>query len=315
MKSSHSSENLMIDETIIQLKNISKKFKETEALIDISFEVKKNEMFGLVGPDGAGKTTLIKILCGVEEKDSGELLIFGLDADKNRSKINRRIGYLSQRYSLYGDLTIDENIEFFARIHGVKNFHSRRDELLEFTRLVQFRKRLVDKLSGGMKQKTALACALIHKPEILFLDEPTNGIDPVSRRDFWSILAELQKQGITILISTPYLEETERCGRIAILNRGNLIGLDNPQSLKKNITENVFEIVCAPLRSAYQLIQNNFEGIEVQMFGDNINVITNESVELFTDFLIKNGIQIFEVKQKFPSIENVFIHLLKREER
>ncbi|MFN4111833.1 MAG: ABC transporter ATP-binding protein, partial [Ignavibacteria bacterium] len=155
----------MNNQTIIQLKNLSKKFKLAEALIDVSFDVEKGEMFGLVGPDGAGKSTLIKILCGVEEKDSGKILIFSLDADKERAEINKKIGYLSQRYSLYGDLTIDENIEFFARIHGVKNFKSSRDELLEFTRLTQFRNRLVDKLSGGMKQKTALVCALIHKPD------------------------------------------------------------------------------------------------------------------------------------------------------
>lgn len=303
----------MAETSIIQLKNLSKKFNQVEALIDISFEVQKGEMFGLVGPDGAGKTTLIKILCGVEEKDSGEILIFGLDTDKKRAEINRRIGYLSQRYSLYGDLTIDENIEFFARIHGVNNFQARRDELLEFTRLTQFRKRLVDKLSGGMKQKTALACALIHEPEILFLDEPTNGVDPVSRRDFWSILAELQKQGITILISTPYLDETERCGRIAILNKGRLIGLDQPQKLKKIITENVFEIVCSPVQEAYHLIQKNFPTIEVQMFGDNINIISSEAIDMFTKFLEENEIQIFEVKQKIPSIENVFIHLLRKE--
>lgn len=303
----------MNDEVIIQLKNLSKKFKSAEALIDISFDVKKGEMFGLVGPDGAGKSTLIKILCGVEEKDSGKILIFGLDADKERAEINKKIGYLSQRYSLYGDLTIDENIEFFARIHGVKNFKSKRDELLEFTRLTQFRSRLVDKLSGGMKQKTALVCALIHQPDILFLDEPTNGVDPISRRDFWSILAELKKQGITILISTPYLEETERCEKIAILHKGKLIGIDQPQNLKKIITENVFEIVCSPVRRAYQLIQRNFEKIEVQMFGDNINIICNEPIEVFTNFLKENEIKIFEVKQKIPSVENVFIHLLRKE--
>ncbi len=303
----------MNDELIIQLKNLSKKFKSAEALIDISFDVKKGEMFGLVGPDGAGKSTLIKILCGVEEKDSGKILIFGLDADKERAEINKKIGYLSQRYSLYGDLTIDENIEFFARIHGVKNFKSKRDELLEFTHLTQFRSRLVDKLSGGMKQKTALVCALIHQPDILFLDEPTNGVDPISRRDFWSILAELKKQGITILISTPYLEETERCEKIAILHKGKLIGIDQPQNLKKIITENVFEIVCSPVRRAYQLIQRNFEKIEVQMFGDNINIICNEPIEVFTNFLKENEIKIFEVKQKIPSVENVFIHLLRKE--
>ncbi len=303
-----------MNESIIQLINVSKKFRDTEALVDVSFEVFKGELFGLVGPDGAGKTTLMKILCGVENKDTGKILIFGLDADNDRSEINRRVGYLSQRYSLYGDLTIDENIEFFARIHGVKKFQTRRDKLLELTRLSPFRKRLVDKLSGGMKQKTALACALIHEPDILFLDEPTNGVDPVSRRDFWSILAELQKQGITIIISTPYLEETERCERVSILSSGRLIGIDQPKNLKKLISENVYEIVCSPVREAYHLIQRNFFETEVQMFGDKINIISNNSIEIFITLLKENKISVLDYRQKIPSIENVFIHLLRKEE-
>lgn len=303
-----------MSESIVQLLNVSKKFRDTEALVDISFEVLKGELFGLVGPDGAGKTTLMKILCGVENKDSGKILIFGLDVDNYRSKINRRVGYLSQRYSLYGDLTIDENIEFFARIHGVKNFQTRRNKLLELTRLSPFRKRLVDKLSGGMKQKTALACALIHEPDILLLDEPTNGVDPVSRRDFWSILAELQKQGITIIISTPYLEETERCERVSILSSGRLIGIDQPQNLKKLISDNVYEIICSPVREAYRFIQSEFSETEVQMFGDKINVISNKSIDIFITLLKENKISVLDYRQKIPSIENVFIHLLRKEE-
>ncbi|MGB9663844.1 MAG: ABC transporter ATP-binding protein [Ignavibacteria bacterium] len=303
----------MANEKIIQIKNLSKSFKGVIALSHITFEVKKGELFGLVGPDGAGKTTLMKILCGVEKKDEGEFQIFGLDAEIYREEINKRIGYLSQKFSLYGDLTIDENIEFFGRIHGVKNYQKRREELLEFTRLTKFRKRLVDHLSGGMKQKTALASALIHSPEILFLDEPTNGVDPVSRRDFWSILAELLKQGITIVISTPYLDETERCNRIAMLNKGKIIALENPAELKKIITKNVYEIICAPVRKAYHLIQNEFKEVEVQMFGDNINIISVENVEVYTTFLKQNEIEVIDVKQKIPSIENVFIHLLREE--
>lgn len=303
----------MTKEKIIQVKNISKSFKNVIALRDITFEVDKGELFGLVGPDGAGKTTLMKILCGVEKKEEGVIQIFGLDTEVHRDQINKRIGYLSQKFSLYGDLTIDENIEFYARIHGVKNFQKRREELLEFTRLTKFRKRLVDHLSGGMKQKTALASALIHSPEILFLDEPTNGVDPVSRRDFWSILAELLKQGITIVISTPYLDETERCNRIAMLNKGRIMALENPAELKKTITKNVYEIICSPVRKAYYLIQNEFKEIEVQMFGDNINIISEENVEVYTTFLKQNEIEVIDVKQKIPSIENVFIHLLREE--
>jgi len=303
----------MANEKIIQFKNLKKSFNETVALNNITFDVYKGELFGLVGPDGAGKTTLMKILCGVESKDEGELIIFDLNSDLHRKEINRRVGYLSQKFSLYGDLTVDENIEFFARIHGVRNFKDRRDELLEFTRLKKFRKRLVDHLSGGMKQKTALACALIHSPELLILDEPTNGVDPVSRRDFWTILAELLKQGITIVISTPYLDETERCNRIAMVNKGRVIALDHPADLKKIITKNVYEIICSPVRKSYQLIQNAFPEIEVQMFGDNINIISEDDVEIFISFLKMNDVEVVEVKQKIPSIENVFIHLLREE--
>jgi ABC-2 type transport system ATP-binding protein len=303
----------MNNNLVLFCNSLSKNFGETRALENITLDIKRGEMFGLVGPDGAGKTTLIKIFCGVENKDSGELFIFDLDSDKKRREINKKLGYLSQRYSLYGDLTIDENIEFFARIHGVRQFQKRRDELLEFTRLTPFRNRLVDKLSGGMKQKTALACALIHEPELLVLDEPTNGVDPVSRREFWSILAELLKEGKTILISTPYLDEVERCSRVAILNKGKLIALDEPTNLKKMIEQNVYEIVCSPVRKAYHLIQEKFPYGEIQMFGDNVNIISGDSIESYLDFLKENGIEISEVRQKIPSIENVFIHLLRKE--
>lgn len=305
----------MTNEKIISCANIRKRYKETVALDNVSFTVFKGELLGLVGPDGAGKTTLIKILAGVEKKDSGDLIIFNLNSDLNRNDINKKIGYLSQKFSIYGDLTIDENIEFYARIHGVKNFQKRRDELLEMTRLTKFRNRLVDHLSGGMKQKTALASALIHSPDILILDEPTNGVDPVSRRDFWAILADLLKQGITIIISTPYLDETERCNRIAMLSNGKIIALNSPFELKKTIKKNVYEIVCSPVRKAYQLIQNEFQNEEVQMFGDNINIISHRDKAEFCKFLEDEGIKIFDVKQKIPSIENIFIHLLREEHR
>lgn len=301
----------MNNEVIVELKDISKKFQNITALNKISFEIFKGELFGLVGPDGSGKTTLMKILCGVENKDDGILKIFNLDSDRARNEINKKLGYLSQRFSLYGDLTINENIEFFARIHGIKDFQKRKNDLLEFTRLTKFQNRLVDKLSGGMKQKTALACALIHSPEILILDEPTNGVDPVSRRDFWSILAELQKQRITIIISTPYLDEIERCNRVAIFSKGNLIAVDSPAQFKRILQTKVYEIICNPVRKAYQIIQTNYPNVEVQMFGDNINVLTESTFDDLISKLNENDIEIIEVKEKIPSMENVFIHLVK----
>ena len=189
--------------TIIQIENLTKSYGEIEAVKGIDLQVIRGEMFGLVGPDGAGKTTTMRILCGLLLPDDGNATLFEMDIARNRKKVQNKIGYLSQKFSLYGDLSVDENIEFFADIHNVKDFKPRRDELLNFTRLTSFRERLADKLSGGMKQKLALACSLIHKPEILFLDEPTTGVDPVSRRDFWKILSDLQKDGITTALLRP----------------------------------------------------------------------------------------------------------------
>ncbi|MEJ2493261.1 MAG: ABC transporter ATP-binding protein, partial [Ignavibacteriaceae bacterium] len=230
-----------------------------------------------------------------------------------RKKIQNKIGYLSQKFSLYGDLTVDENIEFFADIHGVKNYKDRRNELLEFTRLTPFKDRLAEKLSGGMKQKLALACSLIHKPQIIFLDEPTTGVDPVSRRDFWKILSNLLKEGITIFMSTPYLDEAERCNRVALMSNGKIISLDTPQKIKGSLEKDVIEIVCNKIREAYKLIQQNFP-FEIQMFGDRINIIVDEyetDYKRIEKLLNDNSIEILNHRLITPSLENVFIHLVQ----
>ncbi|MEG8946527.1 ABC transporter ATP-binding protein [Rosettibacter firmus] len=298
--------------SIIQVTNLHKSYETLKAVNGISFSIEKGEMFGLVGPDGAGKTTTIRILCGLIKQDEGVVLLMGKDILKEKKEIQNNIGYLSQKFSLYGDLTVDENIEFFAEIHDVKDYNQRRDELLEFTRLKPFRKRLADQLSGGMKQKLALACSLIHKPQILFLDEPTTGVDPVSRRDFWKILSQLLKEGITILMTTPYLDEAERCNRIALMNKGNIIALDSPIKLKEKINKQVIEIVCNPIRNAYKLLKEKFS-LEVQLFGDRINIISDKSFdyEKIIDFLTQNGIEIIDKRITTPSLENIFMHLIK----
>lgn len=177
----------------LEIKSVTKTFDDIIAVNDISLTVDRGEMFALVGPDGSGKTTTIRMLCGIVKPTNGELNVLGFNVQKQKEEVKKKIGYLSQKFSLYGDLTIDENIEFFAEIHGMYDYKSRRDELLEFTRLTKFRDRLAEKLSGGMKQKLALACTLVHAPDILFLDEPTTGVDPVSRRDFWKVLSALLK--------------------------------------------------------------------------------------------------------------------------
>jgi drug efflux transport system ATP-binding protein len=300
-------------ESVIKISELRKTFGDIKAVDGISFEIGKGEMFGLVGPDGAGKTTTIRMLCGLLIPESGLASLLDLDIQKNIKKIQNQIGYLSQRFSLYGDLTVDENIEFFADIHSVKDYKNRRDELLEFTRLKPFRNRLADNLSGGMKQKLALACSLIHRPKILFLDEPTTGVDPVSRRDFWKILSSLIKEGITIFMSTPYLDEAERCNRVALMNKGLILSLDTPQKIKSSLNMIIVEIVCSDIRAAYLFIRDKLN-MEVQMFGDRINVIIEnyeKDYPKIEKLLTQNSIEIINKRIISASLENVFIHLVK----
>jgi ABC-2 type transport system ATP-binding protein len=297
----------------INIENLKKSYEEIEAIKGISFQVSKGEMFGLVGPDGAGKTTTIRIICGLLSQNSGNVYVFDEDIIKNKREIQKNIGYLSQKFSLYGDLTVDENIEFFADIHGVKDFDIRRNELLDFTRLTPFRERLADNLSGGMKQKLALACSLIHRPQIIFLDEPTTGVDPVSRRDFWKILSNLLKEGITIFMSTPYLDEAERCTRVALMDKGKIISIDSPKKIKESINKEIIEIVSPEARKAYKLVQQNMKN-EVQLFGDRINVVVNSYEKDFPgieNLLKQNEVTIESSRKIPPSLENVFIHLVK----
>lgn len=296
---------------LIDINNLHKKYDSLTAVDGVSFSLKKGEMFGLVGPDGAGKTTIIRILCGLLNFDEGEVSLFESSIKLNKTFIQKRIGYLSQKFSLYGDLSIDENLEFFAEIHNIVDYKSRRDELLNFTRLIKFRDRHADKLSGGMKQKLALSAALIHNPEILFLDEPTTGVDPVSRRDFWRILSALQKEGLTVLMTTPYLDEAERCGRVALMDKGKIIALDTPENLKKSINMEVLEIVCDPVKTAYRLIKEI--GVEAQMFGDRINILYTDSKvnkENLIKHLTDNKITLTDTRITTPTLENIFIHLI-----
>lgn len=298
---------------IIKIETLTKKYGEIIAVNDISLAVEAGEMFGLVGPDGAGKTTTIRILCGLLPVDSGSVEILGSELKQNKKEIQNQIGYLSQKFSLYGDLSVDENIEFFADIHNVKGFKKRRDELLTFTRLAPFRDRLAEKLSGGMKQKLALACSLIHKPKIILLDEPTTGVDPVSRRDFWIILSDLQKEGITILMTTPYLDEAERCNRVALMNKGEIIAVDTPHNIKASINKQVIEVISDDTKKAYSTLKEKF-GTNAQIFGDRINLITDERESVIEDIkgiLQKDGLTLISYRTVTPSLENVFIHLVK----
>lgn len=297
----------------IRIESATKKFGDITAVDSLSLEVQKGEMFALVGPDGAGKTTTIRMLCGITPPTSGELSVLGFNVRKQIAEVRKRIGYLSQKFSLYGDLTVDENIEFFAEIHGVWDYKDRRNELLEFTRLTPFRDRLAEKLSGGMKQKLALACTLIHTPELIFLDEPTTGVDPVSRRDFWKVLSSLLKSGITIVMTTPYLDEAERCTRVALMNEGKILMADTPQNLKSVMKGDIVELVCSDIRKSFSLLKKEGRVQEVQAFGDRLNLMVRDAaadMPSVLDELKNQQIEIYDWRTIPPSLENVFISLM-----
>jgi len=297
----------------IEILNLSRHFGDISAVEELNFSIGEGEMFGLVGPDGSGKTTAIRMLCGILSPSAGTAKVLGKDVVTEPDRIKREIGYLSQRFSLYGDLTIDENIEFFAEINGVYDYRERREELLAFTRLTPFRTRLAERLSGGMKQKLALACTLIHAPKIIFLDEPTTGVDPVSRRDFWKILQQLLRQGITIVMSTPYLDEAERCTRIALMNRGRALLVETPDEARHLMSGHVMEIVCDRVREAFRVLRASALAREVQAFGDRLNVIVSDEASdtaRVLTVLRDAGIGVANWRIIPPSLENVFISIL-----
>ena len=294
----------------VETHGLGKTFEMVEAVRSLDLTVREGELFGLVGPDGAGKTTTIRMLCGLLPPTSGRASVLGFDVVKEAGRLKSRIGYFSQKFSLYGDLTVDENIEFFAQIHLVRDFRARREELLEFTRLTPFRGRLADKLSGGMKQKLALACALIHTPRIIFLDEPTTGVDAVSRRDFWKILSSLLRSGITIVMTTPYMDEAERCSRIGLLAEGQLLAADTPQAIKGLMRGTVVEIVCPEIRRGFTVLKTVPGVTEVQLFGDRLNAVVTDpdrEMPLIEAALAAAGIPVLQRRVLAPSLENVFI--------
>jgi len=299
---------------MISIENLHKNYGKVEAVKGVSLEIESGEMFGLIGPDGAGKTIIIRTMCGLINPTKGTVKLLGKDIQKHRKEIQRNIGYLSQIFSLYGDLTIEENIEFFANIHNITDYNEREEELLTFTNLLKFKDRLANNLSGGMKQKLALACSLIHKPKILFLDEPTTGVDPVSRRDFWKILADLKRDGITIVLTTPYLDEAERCTRVALMDKGKILDLDTPEKLKSRNIGEIIEIITTDIRNSYRIIKENFS-FDVQLFGDRLNVVVDNrdsDLERINNALEENGIRITDRRIISPTLENIFINVLQK---
>ena len=296
------------DQSVLTFDRVVKKYRATVAVDGLSFDVRRGEMFGLIGPDGAGKTTTIRLLCGLLRPDGGVIRVAGRDPVKQHRAITSSVGYLSQRFTLYGDLTIDENVAFFAEIHGVSDYRARRDRLLDMTQLTKFRGRLADQLSGGMKQKLALACTLVHEPDVILLDEPTTGVDPVSRREFWKLLSQFLASGITILMSTPYLDEAERCTRVALVDRGRLLALDTPGHLRAALPGALVEVVVANPRAAHEQIRR--EGVQSQVFGDRLHVWfasgEPEAVERQSQALASR-LGATSVRRIAPSLEDVYI--------
>ena len=297
---------------IIVLEGVGKSFGATAAVSGVSFDIATGEMFGLIGPDGAGKTTTLRLICGLLAPQAGTVRVLGVDPFRTHRVATGSIGYLSQRFSLYGDLSIDENIAFFAAIHGVIDFRERRTRLLTLTGLEPFRDRLAERLSGGMKQKLALACTLVHEPKILILDEPTTGVDPVSRREFWKLLAEFLSQGLTIVMATPYLDEAERCGRVALVSDGRLLALDTPAALQAAMGGTILEIVASPPRRALGVLRERIGPDRAQLFGDRLHVRAGADADgtALVRMLEQADIQVTSLRAIVPTLEDVFIDRL-----
>lgn len=308
----------MSDEVVLSLRALRRSFGDRVAVDGLSLEVRRGEMFGLIGPDGAGKTTTIRLVLGLLRPTQGSVLTLGLDPIARRREIAERVGYLSQRFSIYGDLSADENVAFFAEVHGVRGWRARRDELLEWLRLAPFRDRLADRLSGGMRQKLALACTLIHTPELLVLDEPTTGVDPVSRRDFWRVLSRLQREGMTILVTTPYLDEAERCQRVALVAHGRLLRLDTADGLRSGAGGPVLEVLAQPRAAARRVLESAAWIGDVEVFGERLHATLTPSTESDSSVVARTrqaleseGVSIESIRAVEPSLEDVFIAALR----
>lgn len=304
----------------IRTEQLTRKFDDLTAVDRLTLSVAEGEIFGLVGPDGAGKTTTMRLLTAILEPTAGDAWVAGFHVVRAAEPLKEHIGYMSQRFGLYVDLTVAENIDFYADIYGVprKQRRQRADRLLEFSGLAPFKRRLAGNLSGGMKQKLGLTCALIHTPRVLFLDEPTNGVDPVSRRDFWRILYQLLREGVTIFVSTAYLDEAERCNRLALVHEGKLLAVGTPGEVKRLMRGEILEVRAPRPRQAAALLRRGLPGQPVGLFGDRIHVTVpsvDESRRRIETILAEGGLPAIAIRSIEPSLEDVFVSVLGQEAR
>ncbi len=296
---------------------LHRRFRKTIAVKDLTFSIEQGAIFGLIGPDGAGKTTTLRMLAGVLKPTSGQAMVLGQDVVRDPEALRKKIGYMPQHFSLYGDLSVLENLNFFAEIYDTPRAErqERIDRLLRFAQLEQFADRPAAKLSGGMKKKLGLACALIHNPELLLLDEPTNGVDPVSRREFWDILSELHLQGVTILITTPYMDEAERCNQVGLMFRGELMEQGDPETLRGMTPGEMLALYTPDLARAEAILPEFPDYITHQVYGDRLHVFVADAAAArprLETFLQAHDIAVQELYVDEPRLEEAFIHLIQQ---
>jgi ABC-type multidrug transport system ATPase subunit len=300
----------------IEVKNLVKSYGETKAIDNISFEVNENELFGFIGPDGAGKTTIFRILTTLIIPDNGKATILGLDSVKNFNELRLMLGYMPGKFSLYQDLSVEENLKFFATIFGTtieENYYLIKDI---YSHIEPFKNRLSGKLSGGMKQKLALSCALIHKPKVLILDEPTTGVDAVSRKEFWQMLKNLQKKGITIVVSTPYMDEASVCDRVALIQKGQIMKIDTPENIISQYDHQLLAIRADELYRLKNDLTKYPECRSAHLFGQEIHYSSqnNSDIEHLTSYIKHNNHSNIEIKPVQPGIEDCFMDLMQLNE-
>jgi len=306
-------------EPIIQMRNLTRRFGDVPAVDHLNLEVRRGEIFGLLGPDGAGKTTTLRLLCGLLDAHEGEANIAGHDVASSGDRLRDVIGYMAQRFGLYSDLTVEENMTFCSELFGVTpdEYRTRTDRLLAMTRMAEFRGRQAGRLSGGMKQKLALMSALLHRPQVLLLDEPTNGVDPVSRRDFWAILYDLVREGVTVLVTTAYLDEAERCNRVGLMHRGRLVWCDTPEAVRKAPGETCYAVECGERARVRELLREAPGVAGVEPCGSVLHLfldLNQGRVEDLAARIERAGLGPASFDRIEPSLEDVFILLIRKAE-